>query len=59
MSLSKTLYSLLSNGSTHEDLIEGNVDWDAKDQIKQTNSYTSPIKINNIYITMCERGHEI
>ena len=35
MSLSKTLYPLLSTGSTKEDL--SRLDWDVKNQIKQTN----------------------
>ena len=40
VSLSKTHLSLLSTGSTQEDLSKHNlkiVDWDVKNQIKQTN----------------------
>ena len=40
MSLSKTLYHLLSTGSTQEGrpgMIEKIVDWDVKNQIKETN----------------------
>ena len=39
MSLSKTLYPLLSTGSNQEDLSRHNrkiVDWDVKNKIKQT-----------------------
>ena len=35
MSLSKTLYPLLSTGSTRKDLILKIVDWDVKNQSKQ------------------------
>ena len=40
MSLSKTLYTLLSTGSTQEDLAQHDlktVDWDVKNQNNQTN----------------------
>ena len=40
LSVSETLYPLLSNGSTQEDLSQHgwkNVDWDISNQIKQTN----------------------
>ena len=40
MSLSKTLYTLLSTGSTQEDLARHDlktVDWDVKNQNNQTN----------------------
>ena len=59
MSLSKTLYPLLSTGSTYEDMAEENVDWYIKNEIKPTKAYTSPIKVNNVYTFMCEKGHAI
>ena len=59
MSLSKTLYPLLSTGSTYEDMAEENVDWYIKNEIKPTKAYTLPIQVNNVYTIMCEKGHEI
>ena len=48
LSLSKTHLSLLSTGSTHEDLPQHNwkfFDWDIKNQIKQTNIFPLGCKI--------------
>ena len=53
MSLSKTLYPLLSTGSTYGDMAGENVDWCIKNEIKPTKSYTSPIKVYNVYTIMC------